>query len=213
MSPVDIQTTLRSIASLLSVESQKESTTAVANRNQEIAGYFLKHHDSSRFTLELPSMSLTSATAISTSKSKTASLDRTLISSNNYNNRLLGQLIRRGNPYPPKTSYAKGKKKLQKRRRSSATRQLSAAASTVQTSLAHRVDIDEEMKKNFANVFTLNVDKGTPEEKENGDGVDGNNNTGSAANVSATRDEEVKEKKNEITFQIKQGMLGTALQK
>ncbi len=36
-----------------------------------------------------------------------------------FSNPLLKRLISHGNPFPPKSSYAKGKKKLQKRRRTS----------------------------------------------------------------------------------------------
>lgn len=147
---------LRSIAWLLSNNAVADSNGNANTREdvfQNIAENLKKQHG---ITIEIPSMSASASSTTTTTTTKTSNNNQHAVTNNAkthtkqksmpISNVILQHLIRKGNPFPPKTSYAKGKKKLQKRRRSSKIN-----LSPTLRSLLHELDDnDDEMIQNMS---------------------------------------------------------------
>jgi len=128
MKVVNVRKTLRSIASLVSVDTNTEITS--------------NPHFSSidNLKLEVPCLS-------SSGNSSDCSNDNS-----NSANAVLKKLLQTGNPFPPKRRKAKGKKKLQKRRRSSKILALDLYLSKIK----RLADKDEEVQNFMSEPLTFN---------------------------------------------------------
>lgn len=101
----------------------KLEVSAMKNATDRVMESFQRENLISIVNVEVPSLSL--EPTVNATNTDSFSVTHPGVGMNNH---LLRQLLLKGNPFPPKTSYAKGKKKLQKRRRSSYNRQSAIAA-------------------------------------------------------------------------------------
>lgn len=132
---------LRSFVSLLSSERASNEEDTASNR--KIAEYLQNKCPVSKggLTIEITSMCASPVTLSPKKSYDCNEMSKPLSAS------ILKQLIQKGNPFPPKTSKAKGKKKLQKRRRNSKVNIPPSLKSTLNP-CAFDVD-NEEMLKNM----------------------------------------------------------------
>ncbi len=148
MAAHDLPQLLRSFASLLSAESAYNEGASTSNRN--IAEYLQNKCPVPKggLTLEITSMCASSTRITLTPKKSHTQMPQPPLSSS-----ILKQLIRKGNPFPPKTSKAKGKKKLQKRRRNSKVN-IAPSLNPTLNSCAYGIN-NEEILKNMNNTLSF----------------------------------------------------------